>query len=67
MDVTVDQAGEHMQAGGVEDLRGRVPAQRADRGDAAVDHADVRFLLAPRQHADAAAYQEIIVHELAPL
>ena len=67
MHVAVDQAGEHMQAGRVEDLGRRILAQGADRGDTAVDHADIRFLLAPRQHRDAAAYQEIIAHGLAPL
>ncbi len=57
MDVRVDQAGQHVQPGGVDHLVGG--AGGADGGDAAVAHADIGRGLAPGQHRGAVADQQV--------
>ena len=59
MHVRVDQAGQHVQPLGVDRLIGRGVGGDAQRGDAAVAHADIGGLDAPGQHAGAVADQQV--------
>ena len=59
MHMRVDQAGQHVQAGGVDGFIGRGIGGCADGGDAAVANADIGGFHAPGQDTDAVADQQI--------
>ena len=59
MDVGVDDAGEDVQPGGVDRLAGAALEVGPDRGDQAVDDADIAALGSVRGDHGAAANQEI--------
>ena len=68
MHLGVDDAGQDVQAGGVEALGGSGPAQVAERRDPAVAHADIGRDAPHRRHDRAAGNRQvegILVHAVA--
>ncbi len=61
VDVRVDQAGQDVQAAGVDRLVGGGIRADTQRGDAAVADADIGVLRAPRQDAGAVADQQVVM------